>query len=471
MLNVGVPKVRNQPGAALFWPGGSEAGWDHPPLYLPKPILIIRVNRTGSHAETPEGERIAYHDDQATVPFQWLEEIYDAMEKNEHTTGRRLFSRPVFPIATISMTYEYGRFFHPHSHCFPNSNQSEGADLFIAIHCTGFTYKDGGWKIVGRKPSPKLKWRDWTIPRHMCEWPKPIVPIEKSPPIIDIGNHKFGMTTPQMSYADYGEAIQKIRHHLYEGDIYQANLTMRFLRHTSATPEAIFKAGLNMGGERYSCLMAEKERTHISFSPELFLRRWGSKVTTKPIKGTIHYQEGDDMAEKQQTLYSEKNRAEHVMIVDLERNDLGRISLPGSIRTEPLMKMNKHRNLLHLESTVSGTLDGNRSFRDLVSRIFPGGSVTGAPKKRALEIISEIEKHPRGIYCGAMGWVDQYGDCDLNLPIRTATWNPDGRMHLYSGGGIVADSEADSEWQEMHTKLAFMDQAISLAENTQTETT
>src|SRR5690606_15464300 len=149
-----------------------------------------------------------------------------------------------------------------------------------------------------------------------------------------------------------------------------------------------------------------------------------------------------------------------IMIVDLERNDIGRLCEYGTVRVDPMMQTTTHPTVVHLESSVQGTLRANIGLRELVSCMFPGGSVTGAPKRRAMEIIGQLENRPRGIYCGAMGWVDHRGDCEFNLPIRTATLYDNFRLHYYAGGGIVADSTADEEWAELHQKARFIGEIV-----------
>ena len=200
--------------------------------------------------------------------------------------------------------------------------------------------------------------------------------------------------------------------------------------------------------------------TLLSFSPELYLRRRGNHIETRPIKGTRRIGVEGLEATRAALLASDKDRAEHVMIVDLERNDLGRVCVSGSVTVDPFLQVVEHPLLLHLESTVSGLLRPGVTMCEIFEATFPGGSVTGAPKKRALEIIGALEKSARGYYCGAFGWIDADGDCELNLPIRTALIRDDGSVEFASGGGIVADSTAEQEWNEIHAKAEFMQQVL-----------
>jgi anthranilate/para-aminobenzoate synthase component I len=248
------------------------------------------------------------------------------------------------------------------------------------------------------------------------------------------------------------------------GDIYQANLTVPLRGYTAARAEDLFDRALKRGGATYAGLLITPGATLLSFSPELYLRRRGTRIETHPIKGTLPIppHAGGVSQATEALMTSAKDRAEHIMIVDLERNDLGRLCVPGCITVEPLMQPVEHPLLLHLESRVKGTLRAGVTMNDLFAATFPGGSVTGAPKKRALEILAELEAGPRGIYCGAFGWIDAEGDCDLNLPIRTAVLRPDGEIEFHSGGGIVADSDPAGEWEELLTKARFFEGVLDI---------
>lgn len=432
-------------------------GWDHPPLYLPQPLLILRSHPSfGTRVETPEGELVRHSEDAGYTPLQWTEDILSTLQHQGGTTGKRAFKRPSFPLATVAMTYEYGRHFHPHTHCFPQHLKNLADEVFVSFHCCGFVFKNEAWALVGNKPSSRFHWHDWRIAPEKAHWPKPLSSISCSLMDDSVPSTEERSTLKcSVNFAEYANKVEAIQRHLAAGDLYQANLTVPFQGKTTLSPSALFRLGLEKGGERYAAHFKTCTGDHISFSPELLLRRWGRRVSTKPIKGTRIAEFAGKEESPTESLWSEKDRAEHVMIVDLERNDLGRLCNYGSIRVDPFMEVNQHGSILHLESTVHGSLRTEESLKNLLRAIYPGGSVTGAPKKRALEILSTLEDSPRGIYCGALGWVDHYTDAELNLPIRTATISPDGCIQLCAGGGIVADSTPESEWKELHDKLQF----------------
>ncbi len=191
------------------------------------------------------------------------------------------------------------------------------------------------------------------------------------------------------------------------------------------------------------------DRQVLSNSPELFLRRRRTEICTCPIKGTRPRgrDRREDLRLAEELLDDPKERAEHVMIVDLERNDLGRVCRTGSVQVTRFAELAQFRTIQHVVSTVGGTIAADLPMRELLAATFPGGSITGAPKIRAMEIIDEVERGARGFYTGALGWIDASGDCDLNVAIRTAVAR-DGRVAYRTGSGIVAESDPAREYAE-----------------------
>ena len=465
------PDVSSTPGAAFFW-RSDQQGWDHPPLYLPRPLLILRVTDTDTRVESPAGSIVAISNDRLFTPFRWMDEILAVLGESTAGSERRLLLRPSFPIAVVSMSWEFGRTFTPHEHCFPHADSLDHDLLHVSFHATGFVRLEGRWRRMGRPPHRGITWGNWRpTPRDVEDPPPPEIAADTTSKALArnaVTDAAFVESPrPGLAREDHARAVDRIQAHLAAGDIYQANLTTRLEGMTSASPERIFGEGLARGGDRYAALVRASNATHVSFSPELLVRRFGRSVVTKPIKGTRPVDPaappGARAAAARELLASAKDRAEHIMIVDLERNDLGRLCEYNTVRVDPLLAVSHHPMLVHLESTVHGTLRSRVTTRDLLAALFPGGSVSGAPKKRALEVIASLENRPRGIYCGALGWVDARGDCELNLPIRTATVLDDGRVHLHAGGGIVADSNPDDEWQELHHKLRFLLESVQVA--------
>ena len=240
------------------------------------------------------------------------------------------------------------------------------------------------------------------------------------------------------------DAVRSVREHLLRGDVYQINLTGFARARTSIDPFEGFRREARCNPTALGAYLCLDDAAITSHSPELLLRRRGDRVSTGPIKGTAPA--GSDALLRA----SEKDRAEHVMIVDLCRNDLGRIARPGSVRVEPLMAPLHARGLVHLVSEVHARLVPARRH-ELLGALFPGGSITGAPKRRACQVISELETAARGPYTGAIGAVSPNGDTDWSIAIRTAVWQ-DGAVHFGTGGGIVLDSDPDREYEEARLK-------------------
>jgi anthranilate/para-aminobenzoate synthase component I len=256
-------------------------------------------------------------------------------------------------------------------------------------------------------------------------------------------------------------AVHRILEYLAAGDAYQVNLTQPFTAPLVGPASALFARLARLHPTPYAAYFDAGDFQVVANSPELLLRRRGSRLETRPIKGTSARSEhpARDAASSQGLMESAKDRAEHVMIVDLERNDLGRVCEPGSVVVERLLALESHPTVHHLVSTVSGRLAGGMELAEILRAIFPGGSITGAPKVRAMEIIAELEGAARGVYTGALGLFDPAGDLELALPIRTAVVR-DGVVTYHAGGGIVADSDPERELAESWLKTAALRRAL-----------
>jgi para-aminobenzoate synthetase component 1 len=255
-----------------------------------------------------------------------------------------------------------------------------------------------------------------------------------------------GGWTSSLDADAFGKGVQAVREAVMTGDVYQVNLCRRL---STPVPAGFDVLGLaralacgNPAPYAAAVRIASAGLAVASASPELFLRRRGDLVETRPIKGTAA---GADR-------FLAKDRAENVMIVDLMRNDLGRVCRYGSVHVPGLCRPERHPGLAHLVSTVRGRLRPGVGWVELLGATFPPGSVTGAPKLAALDMIARLEPVPRGVYCGALGWVDaESGDGDLNVAIRTF-WVEEGGLHLGTGGGITWDSTPAGEWEETELK-------------------
>jgi len=260
-----------------------------------------------------------------------------------------------------------------------------------------------------------------------------------------------------MNLDDYQDAFDKIKRYIVEGDCYQVNLAQRFSAQASGDAWAAYQHLRKISPAPFMAYMSFPELQVLSGSPERFLQVKGDHVETRPIKGTRP--RSTDSAEDSQNATdlkaSLKDRAENLMIVDLLRNDISKTCATGSVRADRLFALESFANVHHLVSTVTGKLAAGMTAIDLLKGCFPGGSITGAPKLRSMEIIEELEPHRRGLYCGAIGYIGFDGNMDTNIAIRTAVYS-NHEIRFWAGGGIVADSEMQKEYRETWDKASSM---------------
>jgi para-aminobenzoate synthetase component I len=259
----------------------------------------------------------------------------------------------------------------------------------------------------------------------------------------------------------YERAVERAIEYIRAGDVFQVNLSHRLASEWRGDPFALYARLRETSPAPFMALVRIGGADIVSASPERFLAVRGDRIETRPIKGTRP--RGTDPAADQalaaELTASVKDRAENVMIVDLARNDLGRVARYGSVAVDDLWALERHPGVHHLVSTVSARLRPGVGPAEIIRATFPPGSVTGAPKVRALEIIDELEPVRRGPYCGAIGWIDPRGDLELSVAIRTFVAAA-GRLHLHAGGAVTADSDPGDEWREtMHKASRLLEAA------------
>jgi para-aminobenzoate synthetase component I len=263
--------------------------------------------------------------------------------------------------------------------------------------------------------------------------------------------------TVNLDGSAYLAAFERIQGYIRAGDCYQVNLARCFSAECDGDPWLAYRSLRRINPAPFAAYLNLPFAHVLSSSPERFLHVQGRAVETRPIKGTRprsgHPARDGELA--RQLRSSAKDQAENLMIVDLLRNDLGKVCQPGSVAVPSLFDVETYATVHHLVSTVTGRLASGRDGLDLLRAAFPGGSVTGAPKLRAMQIIEELEPHRRGVYCGAIGYVGLNGDMDTSIAIRTLVIEQ-GRLHFCAGGGIVADSRAEEEYQETLHKAAAL---------------
>ncbi|MFZ3019652.1 MAG: aminodeoxychorismate synthase component I [Gallionella sp.] len=269
--------------------------------------------------------------------------------------------------------------------------------------------------------------------------------------------HVHGCIASNFTRDSYREAFDAVQNYLQAGDCYQVNLAQRFSAQASGDAFRAYLELRSMSPAPYSAFLNLPQAQILCASPERFLSVRSGHVETKPIKGTRPRGRDaeDDRRLADELRHHPKDRAENLMIVDLLRNDLGKSCSPGSVRVPNLFAIESYANVHHLVSTVEGELAEGRDALDLLRDCFPGGSVTGAPKQRAMQIIEQLEPHRRGVYCGAIGYIGFDGNMDTNIAIRTLVFS-EGEIRCWAGGGLVADSQCDAEYQETLDKASAM---------------
>lgn len=281
--------------------------------------------------------------------------------------------------------------------------------------------------------------------------PAPVLPVEDA------------AFQSNFTHSEYSHAVERVREYIAAGDTYQVNLSQRLRTSFEGDAFELYRRLSALSPVHFGAYLDFGDFQIASASPERLARLESGRVLTRPIAGTRR--RGTEM-EDQQFLHElrtdEKERAEHCMLVDLERNDIGRVCQLGSVRVTKLMELVKYASVIHIESEVEGVLAPGRDFVDLIRAVFPGGTVTGVPKVRTMEIIAELEPHVRGPYTGSIGWISFAGDIDLNIVIRTIVLK-DGQAYINVGAGIVHDSVPAREYKETLNKARSQLRALGPA--------
>ena len=281
---------------------------------------------------------------------------------------------------------------------------------------------------------------------------KRLVTLDPDSQVAGVANLQFSINEEQFT-----SDIQTIQEYIRNGDVYQINHTFRITGEAYGDPLALYARLRNRQPGRFGAFISEESTIILSQSPELFIQKQGATLKAMPMKGTA-----SALSDSAEHLSQDgKNQAENVMIVDLLRNDLSRLALPGTVKVPELFEVARYGDVLQMTSTVQAQIKPGIELRDVLQAVFPCGSVTGAPKKRSMEIIQELEPQDRAYYCGALGWIDPNGDFAFSVPIRTLEIEQDDKTHaapftLGIGAGITIDSEAAQEWEECQIKAAFL---------------
>ncbi|MEH7343474.1 anthranilate synthase component I family protein [Bacillus sp. JJ1532] len=268
-----------------------------------------------------------------------------------------------------------------------------------------------------------------------------------------------------VSEGEFIQAVEKVQDYISQGDVFQVNLSVRQSRPIRVEGIDVYDQLRVLNPSPYMGYFHTPEYQLVSGSPELLIKKKNQEVSTRPIAGTRSRggDEAEDMKLANELIENEKERAEHVMLVDLERNDLGRVCAFGSVEVNEFMVIEKYSHVMHIVSNVRGELAEGKDGFDLIDAVFPGGTITGAPKIRTMEIIEELEPVTRGPYTGSLGWINFNGDVELNIIIRTMIVK-EGKAHVQAGAGIVIDSNPKNEYEESLKKAIALWKAKEMAE-------
>ena len=292
---------------------------------------------------------------------------------------------------------------------------------------------------------------------------RPLTPPEAAPGRARVEETDF---VSGFSREGFEAAVERARQYIVDGDIMQVVLSQRLSIPYAAGALDLYRALRTLNPSPYMYLLDLGETQVVGSSPEILARLEDDTVTVRPIAGTRHRgaDEAEDAALADELLADPKERAEHIMLMDLGRNDVGRISETGSVRVTESMAIERYSHVMHIVSNVTGRLRSGLGPMDVLKATFPAGTVSGAPKIRAMEIIDELEPVKRGLYAGAVGYIGWAGNMDTAIAIRTAVIR-DGQLHVQAGAGIVADSVPEREWEETMNKGRALFRAVAMAES------
>ncbi|MBN8211049.1 anthranilate synthase component I family protein [Bacillus sp. NTK071] len=295
------------------------------------------------------------------------------------------------------------------------------------------------------------------------EWTKPN-DFKRRRPFVQAKENKQFFSLSEETFAN---AVQKVKEYISNGDVFQVNLSLRESRTMHTDPLSVYETLREINPSPYMSLIHTDSFDIVSASPELLVKKKGRELSTRPIAGTRSRGKDDSEDERlaRTLIENEKERAEHVMLVDLERNDLGRVCEYGTVEVDEFMVIEKYSHVQHIVSNVRGVSSLGSSAFDAIKATFPGGTITGAPKIRTMEIIEELEPVRRGVYTGSIGWIGFNDDMELNIAIRTMVIK-DQVAHVQAGAGIVIDSNPEAEYKESLKKARALWKAKEVSEET-----
>ncbi|MBI5446917.1 MAG: aminodeoxychorismate synthase component I [Deltaproteobacteria bacterium] len=432
-----LPRVRTQPYPCFLDSGRDPDGVGRRSYLACRPFLVVHSKGSVSRLTRPrEGREESWSGD----PFRLLKELLAA---------HRSSTPSPFPLAAGGAIGYFGYDLLHHVEEVPSRSRDDLGmpDLFLAFYDAVAVFDHS----AGRAWLATSATADGAMVEELRQlFTRPDAPTAPG----TAQSLRASELSSNFTRSEYLAAIEKIREYIVRGDVYQVNLSQRFSAPFRGDPLEFYQRLRAASPAPFGACLFPDGFSILSNSPERYLLiDEAGYIETRPIKGTRPRGRtpAEDEALAEELRRSEKDRAEHVMIVDLERNDLGRVCEYASVHVPQLETVESYANVHHLVSTVAGRVHPARDAVDCIRNSFPGGSITGAPKVKAMEIIDELEPTCRGVYCGSIGYIDFSGRVDLNIAIRTAIVR-DGQVYFQAGGGIVMDSDPAEEYEETLTK-------------------
>lgn len=420
--------LSDEPWAMLLHSGFAAHPHNRFDILVARPCATLQTR--GPHTtQTVEGITTELHGD----PLTLLQQALDNFAVNAQPQA----DLPFVGGALGLFGYDLGRHFEK----IPRLAQASGntPDMAVGIY---------DWALIADHRLKKLTLLSWHDPAARLAWLESLSAPVREP---------FRLTSSwqsNMTREQYGRKFRQIQEYLLSGDCYQVNLAQRFSASYTGDEWQAFKKLNAANRAPFSAFIRLPDSAVLSLSPERFILLEERNIQTRPIKGTLPRRRDplEDARQAETLANSPKDRAENLMIVDLLRNDIGRVAVPGSVRVPELFVVEPFPAVHHLVSTITARLPTALQATDLLRACFPGGSITGAPKVRAMEIIEELEPQRRGAWCGSIGYISFCGSMDTSITIRTLTAE-NGRLCCPAGGGIVADSTEAAEYQETFDKV------------------
>ncbi len=427
-------------------PQGQYGRYD---IIVARPMLTISTLNNRAYVSEGDGSTSFIEDD----PFALLKRV---MEPYSNKPASELAELPFSGGVVGYFGYGLARYLED----LPDTAQDAAniPEMSIGIYdwAVVVDHREQRTYLVSQEHDPRTK-EAW---QGLCSLFNTLVNVQQQKSLSHLVKPVFKVTSAVSSNMDlpvYSAAFDKIKRYIFDGDCYQVNLAQRFSVKAEGSAWIAYKKLREISPAPFMAYMNLPKMQVLSGSPERFLQVTDDHVETRPIKGTRPRADdaNEDAANAKELVESAKDQAENLMIVDLLRNDISKSCEVGSVKANNLFSLQSFANVHHLVSTVTGTLATGKTAIDLLRGCFPGGSITGAPKLRAMEIIEELEPHRRGLYCGAIGYIGFDGNMDTNIAIRTMVY-ADNEISFYAGGGIVADSEMHKEYKETWDKASSM---------------